>query len=477
MVTIKEVSEVSLEAGNLADSAVLDDDGRPRRTGTVLTASAHIVTAVIGSGVLSLPWAVAQLGWAAGPPVMLVFGGVMYYTSTLLADCYRAGDPATGRRSYSYMEAVRAILGGGKVALCGVVQYVNLAAIAVGYTIAASISMQAIWRSNCFHANGHAAAGACSSSSLPYMAAFGAVQLAFSQIPNFDQIKWLSIVASAMSFTYSGIGLGLAVAQVVSNGGFAGTLAGVAVGGAEGAITVAQKVWRTMQALGNIAFAYSFSNVLIEIQDTIKAPPPSEAAVMKKATAVSIATTTAFYTLCGCMGYAAFGNAAPDNMLTGFGFYEPFWLVDVANAAIVVHLVGAYQVFCQPIFAFVETRAAAAWPDSAFVTKELRLGPFAPTGLRLACRSAFVCLATVAAMALPFFGSIVGLIGAFSFWPLTVYFPVEMYIKQRAVTRGSAKWICLKALAVICLVLSIAAAAGSIAGFVTAFKVVRPFSG
>ncbi|CAN6335709.1 unnamed protein product [Urochloa humidicola] len=470
MVGITE--EVSLEAGNLAElSPTLDDDGRPRRTGTVLTASAHIVTAVIGSGVLSLPWAVAQLGWAAGPPVMLLFGGVMYYTSTLLADCYRAGDPATGRRSYSYTDAVRAILGGGKVALCGAVQYVNLAAIAVGYTIAASISMQAIWRADCFHANGHAAA--CRSSSLPYMAAFGAVQIVFSQIPNFDQIKWLSIVASAMSFTYSGIGLGLAVAQTVSNGGFAGTLA---VGGAAG-ITVAQKVWRTMQALGNIAFAYSFSNVLIEIQDTIKAPPPSEAAVMKKATAVSIATTTAFYTLCGCMGYAAFGNAAPDNMLTGFGFYEPFWLVDVANAAIAVHLVGAYQVFCQPIFAFVEGRAAAAWPGSALVTRELRVGPFAPTALRLVGRSAFVCLATVAAMALPFFGSIVGLIGAFSFWPLTVYFPVEMYIKQRAVARGSAKWICLKALAVVCLVLSVAAAVGSIAGFVTAFKVVRPFSG
>jgi amino acid permease len=217
--------------------------------------------------------------------------------------------------------------------------------------------------------------------------------------------------------------------------------------------------------------------VLIEIQDTIKAPPPSETAVMNKATALSIATTTAFYALCGCMGYAAFGNAAPDNLLTGFGFYEPFWLVDVANAAIVVHLVGAYQVFCQPIYAFVESRAAAAWPESAFISKELRVGPFAPSALRLVWRSAFVCLATVVAMALPFFGSVVGLIGAFTFWPLTVYFPVEMYIKQRAVTRGSTEWICLKALAAVCLVVSVVATAGSIASFVGAFKVFRPFSG
>ncbi|KAL6641797.1 hypothetical protein ACP70R_019978 [Stipagrostis hirtigluma subsp. patula] len=479
MVHIQPLEE-ALEAGSLAAHlAAHDDDGRPRRTGTVLTASAHIITAVIGSGVLSLPWAVAQLGWAAGPAVMLVFGGVIYYTSTLLADCYRAGDPAAGPRSYSYVEAVRAILGGAskaKVTFCAVVQYVNLVGIAVGYTIAASISMQAIARANCFHDRGHDVAGGCHSSSVPYMIVFGAVQIVLSQIPDFDQIWWLSILASVMSFTYSGIGLGLAVAQTVANGAFRGTLTGVAAGAA-GGVTAAQKAWRTLQALGNIAFAYSFSNVLIEIQDTIKAPPPSESAVMKKATAVSAATTTAFYVLCGCMGYAAFGNAAPDNLLTGFGFYEPYWLVDVANAAIVVHLVGAYQVFCQPIFAFVERWAAATWPESGFVSKELRVGPFAPTALRLAWRPAFVCLATVVAMALPFFGSVVGLIGAFSFWPLTVYFPVEMYIAQRRVARGSARWICLKALTAACLVVSVAAAAGSIAGFVGALKTFRPFSG
>lgn len=63
---------------------------------------------------------------------------------------------------------------------------------------------------------------------------------------------------------------------------------------------------------------------------------------MKKANVISICTTTTFYLMCGCLGYAAFGNDAPGNMLTGF--YEPFWLVDVANIFIVIHLAGAYQV-------------------------------------------------------------------------------------------------------------------------------------
>ncbi|KAG0529143.1 hypothetical protein BDA96_05G072900 [Sorghum bicolor] len=455
------------------DAEWRDDDGRPRRTGTVWTASAHIITAVIGSGVLSLAWAIAQLGWAAGPAVMILFAVVIYYTSTLLAECYRSGDPVAGKRNYTYMDAVRSSLGGAKVTLCGAIQYANLFGVAIGYTIAASISMLAIKRADCFHVKGHR--NPCRSSSNPYMILFGVAEVVFSQIPDFDQIWWLSIVAAVMSFTYSTIGLVLGVMQTVANGGFQGSLTGISIGAG---ITPTQKVWRSLQAFGNIAFAYSYSIILIEIQDTVKAPPPSEAKVMKRATMVSVATTTVFYMLCGCMGYAAFGDGAPDNLLTGFGFYEPFWLLDIANVAIVVHLVGAYQVFCQPLFAFVEKWAAATWPDSAFIARELgAVGPFKLSAFRLAWRTAFVCLTTVVAMMLPFFGDVVGLLGAVSFWPLTVYFPIEMYVVQRGVRRGSTHWICLQMLSVACLVVSVAAAAGSIADVIGALKVYRPFSG
>ena len=81
----------------------------------------------------------------------------------------------------------------------------------------------------------------------------------------------------------------------------------------------------------------------IMLQDTLKSSPP-ENRVMKRASLIGIMTTTLFYVLCGCLGYAAFGNDAPGNFLTGFGFYEPFWLIDFANVCIAVHLIGAYQV-------------------------------------------------------------------------------------------------------------------------------------
>ncbi|KAL2553886.1 Transmembrane amino acid transporter domain-containing protein [Forsythia ovata] len=62
-----QIFDVSINLPPQIGSKCFDDDGRLKRTGTVWTASAHIITAVIGSGVLSLAWATAQLGWIAGP--------------------------------------------------------------------------------------------------------------------------------------------------------------------------------------------------------------------------------------------------------------------------------------------------------------------------------------------------------------------------------------------------------------------------
>ncbi|KAL6560747.1 Amino acid permease 6 [Orobanche gracilis] len=134
-------------------------------------------------------------------------------------------------------------------------------------------------------------------------------------------------------------------------------------------VSSVDKMWNIFNALGNIAFAYAFSTVLIEIQDTIKSDIP-ENIVMKKATLIGNSVATMFYMLCGVLGYAAFGNNAPGNFLTGFGFYEPFWLIDFANLCIVIHLVGAYQVFSQPIFGLVEKWSGQKWPQNRFITRE-----------------------------------------------------------------------------------------------------------
>jgi len=81
----------------------VNDDG----TGTVWTAVAHIVTGVIGSGVLSLAWSIAQLGWVGGPVTIIFFACITLLSSFLLSNTYRSPDPEHGpQRSSSYLDAV-----------------------------------------------------------------------------------------------------------------------------------------------------------------------------------------------------------------------------------------------------------------------------------------------------------------------------------------------------------------------------------
>nr|GLL28569.1 amino acid permease 6-like isoform X2 [Ipomoea trifida] len=463
------------EAGG--DDQKYDEDGRFKRTGTVLTASAHIITAIIGSGVLSLAWAIAQLGSVAGPIAMVAFSVITLYTAFLLADCYRSPD---GKRNYSYMDAVRTYLGGMKVKFCGVSQYATLVGAGIGYTITTAMSLEAIARTNCYHKHGRGAEGCIPSkrSSLLMFGGFGALEILLSQIPNFHRLSFLSIVAAIMSFGYSSIGIALSAAKIAGGVDVETSVTGVPVGANH---STRDKMFSTFSALGNIALAFGFSLILIDIQDTLKSSP-RERRAMKQASSIGILSATFFYLLCGILGYLAFGNAAPGNLLTDdHGFYEPYWLVDLANVCIIVHLVGAYQVVTQPVFAFVETWSRARWGGAKFITGEhtIRLpflGNFSISLFRLVWRTAFVVFTTIFAMIFPFFNAILGLLGSIAFWPLTIYFPVEMYIARAKIPRLSFTWIWLQILSFFCFVVSVLAAVGSIRDLAKSVMHFKPFA-
>ncbi|CAI8604794.1 unnamed protein product [Vicia faba] len=452
-----------------------DDDGVIKRTGTWVTASAHIVSAVIGSGVLSLAWAMAQLGWIGGTVSLIVFSLITLLTSCLTTDCYRYPDPVHGIRNPTYKIMVKNILGGLQYKLCALAQYTNLVCVTIAFTLTGSISMEAIIKSNCFHKHGHEAD--CTTVTYQFIAIFGLFQIILSQIPNFHELSWLSVVASVMSFSYASIGIGLSIAKIAVGGNHVKTgLTGLVVGVD---VTSSEKIWNTFQALGNIASAYAFSMVIVEIEDTLKSSPP-ENKVMKKSNVVGVLITTFFYALCGLLGYAAFGNNAPGNFLTGFGFYEPFWLVDVANIFIIVHLVGAYQLFSQTIYSAVESWSSKRWPQSKLITKEypvriVLVGTWRMNVFKLIWRTVYVIIITLIAIIFPFFNNVTGLMGALSFFPLTVYFPIEMYLKRAKVPKYSLIWIAMKVLSGFCLIVSLVAAVGSVEGIISNLQTYKPF--
>ncbi|KAL9365956.1 hypothetical protein Peur_037155 [Populus x canadensis] len=442
----------------LENSLLLDDDGRTRRTGTLWSCIAHIITAVIGSGVLSLAWSGAQLGWIAGPVAVLCFAIVTYVSVVLLSDCYRYPDPVTGTRNYSYMDAVRVNLGKTQTCLCGLFQYLFMYRICTAYVITTSTSMS--------HYLTTLHNAPCEYVDTPYMLIFGAVQIVTSQISDFHSIEWLSVLAAIMSFAYSLIGFGLGLATVIENGMIKGSITGAP------AATRAKKLWLVFEALGDIACAYPYALILLEIQDTLKSPPP-ENKTMKKASMIALFLTTLFYLFCGCFVYAAFGNNTPGNLLTGLGFYEPYWLIDFANACIVLHLVGGYQLFSQPVFTFVERWSSKKFPNSGFLNNfysiKLPLLPsFHINIFRICFRTAYVVSTTVIATVFPYFNQVLGLLGALNFWPLAIYFPVEMYFVQNKIEAWTRKWVVLRTSSFVCFLVSIVGLIGSIEGIVSA---------
>ncbi|KAK7260722.1 hypothetical protein RIF29_26998 [Crotalaria pallida] len=308
--------------------------------GNALTASAHIITTVIGAGVLALPWALAQLGWIPGIAIMLSFSAISLFTYNLVADCYRFPDPLTGKRNYTYNQAVKAYL-----------------------------STKAV----CFHRRGHEAF--CEFSYNPFMIGFGILQVFLSQISNFHELTWLSTIAAITSFGYTFIASGLSLSVIVSGSkptgwikycwpwaspqvpgkGNGTSITGIEVGPE---LCAEEQVWRVFTAMGNIALASNYATVAFDIMDTLKSYPP-ENIQMKKANVIGITAMTILFLLCSCLGYTAFGDKTSGNI---FGaFYEPFWLVSLGNVCILIHMVGAYQVVGQSFFRIVEMVANTAY--------------------------------------------------------------------------------------------------------------------
>lgn len=137
------------------------------------------------------------------------------------------------------------------------------------------------------------------------------------------------------------------------------------------------------------------------------------------------------------------------------------------------HIFLYHQVYTQPAFAIVDKWCAEKFPNSRLVSSNYNLKlPFLPVLrlnlLRICFRSMYVALTTVLAMIFPYFNQVLGVLGAINFWPLSIYFPVEMYLLQRDIAPWTKKWIALQTFSIICLLITVIAFVGSVEGLITA---------
>lgn len=412
-----------------------------------LTAAGHLVTAIIGAGVLGLPSSLAWLGWIAGMVALVFFFGVALWCSLMLTQVYNVD----GHRHTRYKFAVRHLMGSRHALVLSLAQHSNMILTTIGYQIAAADSMSYIARRIC-EARG---AATCWDNQLHMTIIFGVVQIIMSQLPNLEAAWWASAIGAAMSLGYSAIAIALGASQA-HNG--LGTLGGRPA-------LLMDKLFGIFSSLGNFGFAYSCAIVLLEVQDTLREPPAAVKS-MRKTVPLALTTTFVLYAAVSVTGYAALGNAVPGSIVLGFDS-APIYVTVLANMLVLIHMIPAFQVYAQPVYATCEDMLLAAFP----ALDKLAGREWA---LRLAYRTLYVVFSTVIACALPFFSAFVGLVGAITFWPTAVFYPIAMY--RRVYSPRGARAAAMTAVNVIMGVVAVLATAGSIETIIASASKFKPFS-
>jgi Transmembrane amino acid transporter protein len=103
-----------------------------------ITAAGHLITAIIGAGVLGLPSSLAWLGWIGGIIALVFFYAVSLWAAIMLTEVYCVN----GRRHTRYKFAVYWILGPKHSFILSLAQHANFVLTTIGYQIAGADSMR-----------------------------------------------------------------------------------------------------------------------------------------------------------------------------------------------------------------------------------------------------------------------------------------------------------------------------------------------
>ncbi|KAK9113505.1 hypothetical protein Syun_020302 [Stephania yunnanensis] len=310
----------------------------------------HNVTAIVGAGVLSLPYAMAQLGWGPGVVVLVLSWIITLYTLWQMVEMHES---VPGKRFDRYHELSQHAFG-EKLGLYIVIPQQLMVQVGVNivYMITGGRSLQKAYNTLC-------TSSGCKDIRLTYwIMIFAAPHFVLSQLPNFNSIWVISLAAAVMSLSYSTIAWIASAHKGIQPDVHYGPKSSTTTG----------MVFDFLSALGNVAFAYAGHNVVLEIQATIPSTPetPSKKP-MWRGVKVAYFIVAACYFPVALIGYRMFGNNVQDNVLVSLE--KPEWLVAAANLFVLIHVVGSYQVFAVPVFDMMET----------FMVKKMHFKP----GLRI----------------------------------------------------------------------------------------------
>ncbi|PIA33643.1 hypothetical protein AQUCO_04000005v1 [Aquilegia coerulea] len=366
----------------------------------------HNVTAMVGAGVLSLPSAMAMLGWGPGTCILILSWIITLYTLWQMVEMH---EMVPGKRFDRYHELGHHAF--GKKGLWFIVsqQLIVQVGTDIVYMVTGGRSLMKVFAIVFPHVKLRMTY---------WIMLFASPHFILSQSPNFNSIWVVSLVAAVMSLSYSTIAwttsLHKGVQPDVQYNYIASTTTGT--------------FFNFLNALGEIAFAYAGHNVVLEIQAQIPSTPenPSKKPMWRGVVVAYLVVALCYFPV-ALIGYWMFGNKIQDNIL--MSLEKPNWLIAVANFMVFIHVIGSYQVYAMPVFDMMET----------VLVKKMKFSPGLP--LRLIARSLYVAFTMIIAIIVPFFGGLLGFFGGFAFAPTTYFVPCIIWLKLYKPKKYSLSWL------------------------------------
>ncbi|XP_057810142.1 lysine histidine transporter-like 6 [Salvia miltiorrhiza] len=368
----------------------------------------HTVTAMVGAGVLSLPYAMAYLGWGGGTFVMALSWCVTLHTMWQMTQLHEC---VPGVRFDRYYDLGRHAFGprlGPWIVLPQ--QLIVQVGCDIVYMVTGGKCLKNFMQIACAH---------CTPIRQSYwICIFGGLHFFLSQLPDFHSVSAVSLAAAIMSLCYSSIAWAGSLAK--------GRAPDVSYGYKK--TSGVDAMFRVFNALGQITFAYAGHAVALEIQATIPSTPemPSRVPMWKGAVLAYFINGICYFPV-ALIGYWAFGQDVPDNVLVALS--RPSWLIAAANLMVVIHVIGSYQVYAMPVFDIIERSTMK------------RLGISRGILLRLIVRSAYVAFTLFIGVTFPFFGDLLGFFGGFGFAPTSYFLPSVIWLRIMKPPRFSLSWI------------------------------------
>ncbi|KAG7011796.1 Lysine histidine transporter-like 8, partial [Cucurbita argyrosperma subsp. argyrosperma] len=256
---------------------------------------------------------------------------------------------------------------------------------------------------------------------------FTCVAVLLAQLPNLNSIAGVSLIGAITAVGYCTL---IWVISVVK-----GRLPGVSYDPVKPSAHI-ERAFDALNALGIVAFAFRGHNLVLEIQFSYL-----------------VVAICLFPLAIG--GYWAYGQKIPKNggMLTAlYAFHSrdtSQFLIGLTSLFVIINAVSSFQIYGMPMFDAIE----------ACYTRRKKQA--CPWWLRVILRTVFSFLCFFVAVAIPFLGSVAGLVGGIAL-PVTFAYPCFMWLKIKKPKKYGVVWWVNWVLGVLGMGLSLAMIAAGV---------------